>query len=80
MDKIGKICVTWNGTRPRLIVNDPELMRLILTDKNGHIEKLPLNPLVELLTLGVTSLEREKWAKRRKIISPAFHHEKILVI
>lgn len=73
----GKICVTWTGTRPRLIVNDPELMRLILTDKNGHFEKTPLNPLVNLLTLGVSSLEREKWAKRRKIISPAFHHEKI---
>ncbi|KAK2989447.1 hypothetical protein RJ640_018765 [Escallonia rubra] len=74
---VGKISVAWIETRPRLIVADPELMRLILVDKQGHFQKPPVNPLVDLLTLGVSTLERQKWAKRRKLISPAFHHEKI---
>ncbi|KAK3041742.1 hypothetical protein RJ639_000666 [Escallonia herrerae] len=71
---VGKISVAWIETRPRLIVADPELMRLILVDKQGHFRKPPVNPLVDVLTLGVSTLERQKWAKRRKLISPAFHH------
>ncbi|KAM7510749.1 hypothetical protein LguiB_009624 [Lonicera macranthoides] len=77
VQKYGKICVTWIGTKPRVIVADPELMRFILTDKNGDFEKPPVNPLIDLLTLGVSTLERDKWAKRRKLISPAFLHDKI---
>ncbi|CAI9775511.1 unnamed protein product [Fraxinus pennsylvanica] len=75
--KYGKISLTWLQRRPRLIIADPELTRLILNDKNGHFQKPPANPLVNLLTLGVNTLEGEKWAKRRKLITPAFHHEKL---
>ncbi|KAL2471927.1 Cytochrome [Abeliophyllum distichum] len=75
--KYGKISVCFLQRRPRLIIADPELMRSILNDKNGHFQKPPLNPLVDLLSLGVASLEGEKWAKRRKLLTPAFHHEKI---
>ncbi|KAL2471934.1 Cytochrome [Abeliophyllum distichum] len=75
--KYGKISLCWLQRRPRLIIADPELMRSVLNDKKGHFQKPPVNPLVDLLTLGVSSLEGEKWAKRRKLITPAFHHEKI---
>ncbi|OMO71658.1 Cytochrome P450 [Corchorus olitorius] len=73
----GKICLSWKETTPSIIVADAELMKLILTDKNGHFIKPPLNPLVDLLQLGVAKLEGQKWAKRRRLITPAFHLEKL---
>ena len=70
----------WFGRMPRLIIGDAELVRLILANKNGHFIKPPvLNPLVDLLQLGVSTLEGEKWAKRRRLITPAFHHNKLKV-
>ncbi|KAK4600445.1 hypothetical protein RGQ29_010192 [Quercus rubra] len=73
----GKVSLGWIETRPRLIIADPELMRLILADKNGDFVKPPLNPLVDLLQLGVSTLEGQRWAKRRRLITPAFHLEKL---
>ncbi|XP_057972259.1 cytochrome P450 CYP72A616-like [Malania oleifera] len=73
----GKFCVKWIGTRARLIMADPELIRLALTEKDGRVQKPPQNPLINLLTLGVSSMEGEKWAKRRRLITPAFHHDKL---
>lgn len=78
--KIGKVCLSWIGTRPSLIVGKAELMKLILSDKNGHFHKPPQNPLTDLFTLGLTTLDGKKWAKRRRLIAPAFLHEKLQVI
>ncbi|XP_058187067.1 cytochrome P450 CYP72A616-like isoform X1 [Rhododendron vialii] len=77
VQKYGKISLSWSKTRPNLIIADPELMRSILNDKNGDFQKPPVNPLVDLLTLGVSTLEGEKWSKRRRLITPAFHHHKL---
>ncbi|CAK9167362.1 unnamed protein product [Ilex paraguariensis] len=52
-------------------------MAQILNDKNGQFQKPPLNPLVDLLTLGINTLEGDKWAKRRRLIAPAFYHDKL---
>lgn len=72
--------MSWIFTRPRVMIVDPELIRMILADKNGQFQKPPLNPLVDLLTLGLSTLEGEQWAKRRKLITPAFHVEKLMVM
>lgn len=60
-------------------IMDPQLIREIFADKDGHIEKPKINPMGELLVRGVASYEGLKWAKHRKIINPAFHLEKIKV-
>ncbi|OMO54796.1 Cytochrome P450 [Corchorus capsularis] len=73
----GKICMCWKETTPSLIVADTELMKLVLANKNGHFVRLPSNPLVDLLQMGVISLDGQKWAKRRRVITPAFHFEKL---
>ncbi|KAL0016658.1 hypothetical protein SO802_003727 [Lithocarpus litseifolius] len=75
--KYGKVSLSWIETRPRLIIGDPELMRLILADKNGDFVKPPLNPLEHILQRGVSKLEGKRWAKRRRLITPAFHLEKL---
>ncbi|XP_010273926.1 PREDICTED: cytochrome P450 72A15-like [Nelumbo nucifera] len=77
VQQYGKICYTWLGTAPRLIISDPELFRLVFTDKSYQFQKPPLNPLVDLLQLGLSTLEGDKWAGRRKMISPAFHQNKL---
>ncbi|RDX99550.1 hypothetical protein CR513_17388, partial [Mucuna pruriens] len=78
VEKHGKVSLSWFGRIPRLIVADAELTRTILANQNGHFTKPPvLNPLVDLLQLGISTLEGETWAKRRKLITPAFHFEKL---
>ncbi|XVE65880.1 hypothetical protein DITRI_Ditri08aG0034900 [Diplodiscus trichospermus] len=77
VENYGRICLSWKETIPNIIVADTELMKLVLADKSGHFVKPPVNPLVALLPRGVSTLEGEKWAKRRRLITPAFHHEKL---
>ncbi|PON33257.1 Cytochrome P450, E-class, group I [Parasponia andersonii] len=77
VQKYGKVCMCWRETRPRLIIGDSELIRLILADKNGHFVKPPQNPLVDLLQLGITTLDGEQWSKRRRLMTPAFHLDKL---
>nr|AYV88857.1 cytochrome P450 oxidase CYP72D18 [Polygala tenuifolia] len=73
----GKISMCWNGTTPRLIVKNPELMKEILSNKQGHFGKPYLNPLILILTKGITTLEGEDWSRRRRTLNPAFHLEKL---
>ncbi|KAI4337182.1 hypothetical protein L6164_015629 [Bauhinia variegata] len=78
VQKYGKLSLSWFGRTPRLIIGDVELIRYILADKNGHFVKPPtMNPLVDLLQQGLSTLEGEKWAKRRRLVTPAFHLEKL---
>ena len=63
-----------------MILGKAELVRLILNNKSGHFQKPPQNSLVKLLALGLAALEGEKWAKHRRLITPAFHHEKLQVV
>ncbi|KAK8550336.1 hypothetical protein V6N12_039050 [Hibiscus sabdariffa] len=77
VQKYGKVSFCWTGTRPRLIIKDPELMKEVLANKQGHFQKPPLNPLLLVLCRGITTLEGEQWSKRRRMINPAFHLEKL---
>ncbi|PUZ55703.1 hypothetical protein GQ55_5G233400 [Panicum hallii var. hallii] len=73
----GKIAVTWLGPTPRVIVNDPRLVREILANRSGHFRKRKNNGLVRRLANGLVSHDGDKWAAHRKIINPAFHLEKL---
>ncbi|XP_066309240.1 cytochrome P450 CYP72A616-like [Miscanthus floridulus] len=73
----GKISVTWLGPTPRVIVNDPKLVREIMANKFGHFQKRKHTGIVRRLSNGLVNHEGEKWAAHRKIINPAFHLEKL---
>ncbi|MQM03388.1 hypothetical protein Taro_036167 [Colocasia esculenta] len=77
MAKHGKICYTWFGPYPRVIVRNLDMIRDILSNKFAHFEKPKVNPLGDLLVTGLVAYEGDKWAKRRRIINPAFHVEKL---
>uniref|UniRef100_M8B126 Secologanin synthase n=1 Tax=Aegilops tauschii TaxID=37682 RepID=M8B126_AEGTA len=50
----GKISVTWFGPTPRVIVNDPKLVREILANKSGHFRKRKFsNGIVRRLANGL---------------------------
>ncbi|ERN01818.1 hypothetical protein AMTR_s00089p00051730 [Amborella trichopoda] len=73
----GKICVTWFGSIPRVIILESQLVREVLSNKYGHFVKAPQNPLTKLLAHGVASQNGERWATKRRILNPAFHIQKI---
>ncbi|XP_051130097.1 cytochrome P450 CYP72A219-like [Andrographis paniculata] len=74
----GKISGSWHGTTAQVVVADAAIIRQILNARDGSFQKVPRNPLVKLLTLGVSTLEGRRWETRRKLVSPAFHHDKLL--
>ncbi|XP_066309239.1 cytochrome P450 CYP72A616-like [Miscanthus floridulus] len=74
----GNLAVTWYGPEPRVIMNDPKLMREILANKHGVFGKQKSVLWVErLLANGLTTHQGEKWATHRRIINNAFHLEKL---
>lgn len=76
----GDVAVTWFGPEPRVIVNDPKMMREILANKHGQFGKQKSILWVErLLANGLTTHQGDKWATHRRIINHAFHLEKLKV-
>ncbi|KAL6311129.1 hypothetical protein AAG906_012613 [Vitis piasezkii] len=76
IQKYGKNSFTWWGPKPVVNIMEPELIRDVLL-KHNVFKKPPPHPLSKLLATGVVALEGEQWTKRRKIINPAFHLEKL---
>ncbi|XP_009617254.1 cytochrome P450 CYP72A219 [Nicotiana tabacum] len=74
--KYGKKSFVWLGPKPLVFVMDPELIKEVFS-KNYLYQKPHSNPLTKLLAQGLVSQEEDKWAKHRKIVTPAFHLEKL---
>ncbi|TVU40052.1 hypothetical protein EJB05_13500, partial [Eragrostis curvula] len=75
--RAGKTSVTWMGPVPRVTIAEPELVRQVLSNKFGHFEKVGFGQLQRLLHNGVSTHEGEKWARHRRIVTPAFHLDKL---
>ncbi|KAG9455247.1 hypothetical protein H6P81_008151 [Aristolochia fimbriata] len=77
VQKYGKMPLFWQGTNPRVIILDPEMIRDVLYNKFYDFGKPISNPMAKLLATGVAYYEAERWGIHRKILNPAFHLEKI---
>lgn len=77
----GDLFVFWLGYRAVLPISNPEHVKEILSNKFGHFRKLALRPEArDLAGESVGTLEGERWAQHRRIISPAFFVEKLKVM
>lgn len=76
----GKRSYIWTGPRPTLLVIDSELIREVLAKSYVYQKIHGGNPLTKLLAQGLASHDTDKWSKHRRLITPAFHLEKLKVI
>nr|W8JWW3.1 RecName: Full=Cytochrome P450 72A225; Short=CrCYP72A225 [Catharanthus roseus]AHK60841.1 CYP72A225 [Catharanthus roseus] len=72
----GKNPFIWQGPNPAVIITDPELIKEVLT-KNYTYQKPPSDDLGKLISQGVAAYDKDKWAKHRRLLNPAFHIEKL---
>lgn len=76
----GRVFVFWFGTRPRLAVADPHLVKAVVADGSGNFEKVEFNPSAkQLFGEGLVGLKGERWAVHRRVIAPAFNLERLKV-
>lgn len=76
----GKTYLQWYGTEAQLVVTEPELIKEILSNKDGGFPKFEVQPrLKKIIGDGLGSSEGEKWAKYRKLSNHAFHGENLKV-
>ncbi|KAL6187822.1 hypothetical protein ACLB2K_039217 [Fragaria x ananassa] len=75
----GKTYLQWHGTRAQLVIQEPELCKQILNNKDrAYPKRESLYFVKKLLGDGlVTIVEHEKWAKLRRIATHAFHGESL---
>ncbi|KAI4357009.1 hypothetical protein L6164_000988 [Bauhinia variegata] len=76
LHKFGKNCFVWFGPTPRLIMMDPNQVKQVLNNV-PDFPKQTWNPLVKFIGTGLANYEGHKWAKHRKIVTPAFSLEKL---
>lgn len=72
----GENFVYWFGPVPRIVIPQPELIRELLFCKSCQYDKPEPTPqLRQLSGDGLANSRGEKWARQRRLISPAFHAE-----
>ncbi|KAK1421472.1 hypothetical protein QVD17_23831 [Tagetes erecta] len=77
LQKHGRSFITWIGWTPRVTILDPELIKDALT-KSNDFQRIKGNiQLLRLFGTGLVTIEGEPWVKRRKLMNPAFHVEKL---
>ncbi|KAK1288778.1 hypothetical protein QJS10_CPB19g00482 [Acorus calamus] len=74
----GKTFLFWFGSKPRLVVREPELIKEVMLDRAGSFERVRFNPLSKhLFGEGLVGLDGAKWVQHRRVISPAFNIERV---
>ncbi|XP_010060929.2 cytochrome P450 734A1 [Eucalyptus grandis] len=76
--KYGRTFVYWFGSRPRLGISDPDMVKEVLTNTGRSYDQIKFNPQArELFGQGIFGLVGEKWAVHRRIANQAFTMERV---
>nr|AAZ39644.1 cytochrome P450 monooxygenase [Petunia x hybrida] len=74
----GKNFLHWIDTQPQLVVTDINLIKEILSDKEGSFDKVQLEGVLKkFLGGGIVFEEGKKWSKLRKVANHAFHGQNL---
>lgn len=74
----GKTFLYWFGSKPRLAISDPDMIKEVLTDTSGSFDKIGFNPLSrQLFGQGLVGLTGDKWSIHRRITNQAFNMERV---
>ncbi|GMI91242.1 cytochrome P450, family 721, subfamily A, polypeptide 1 [Hibiscus trionum] len=66
----------WFGTKPRLGISDPDMIKEVAMNTNGSFGKVRHNPMAKMLFgQGLVGLAGEEWAVHRRIANQAFNME-----
>ncbi|KAJ8762404.1 hypothetical protein K2173_007564 [Erythroxylum novogranatense] len=74
----GKTFLSWFGSKPRLAISDPDMLKEVLMNTPGSFDRVKHNPQAkELFGQGLVGLTGEKWALHRRICNQAFNMERV---
>ncbi|XVF36137.1 hypothetical protein REPUB_Repub19eG0032600 [Reevesia pubescens] len=72
----GKPLLYWFGSKPRLGISDPHMIKEITMNTGGSFDEIGFNPMTRtLFGQGLVGLKREEWAFHRRIANKAFSME-----
>ncbi|XP_060215856.1 cytochrome P450 CYP749A22-like [Lycium barbarum] len=78
MKLYGRTFLVWHGSQPELVVTDVNLIKEILSNKEGALAQREFDgPLVDLFGNGLPFSEGQKWSKLRKVAEYAFHGQSL---
>ncbi|KAG4147047.1 hypothetical protein ERO13_D05G198800v2 [Gossypium hirsutum] len=68
----------WFGSKPRLGISDPDMIKEVTINTSGSFDKLGFNPMSRMLFgQGLVGLKGEEWALHRRIANQAFNMERV---
>ncbi|KAK6161420.1 hypothetical protein DH2020_004801 [Rehmannia glutinosa] len=74
----GKNAFAWIGPRARIIISEPELMRVVLNKHRNYQKSFRVsNKIINLVIGGLVYFEGDEWSKSRMKLNPAFHLDKL---
>ncbi|XP_062215511.1 cytochrome P450 709B2-like [Phragmites australis] len=74
----GRTFLFWIGPIPAVFSTDLQLIKQVLTDRTGLYQKDFLIPVLKFLFgNGVILINGDDWKRHRKVVLPAFNHEKL---
>ncbi|XVE74387.1 hypothetical protein DITRI_Ditri12bG0012900 [Diplodiscus trichospermus] len=85
INSYGKNYLSWGGTKPQLIISEPELVKEVMKSSERDFPKRTSRErkkneedfVIKILGDGLVLSEGEKWAKQRKLANHAFHGESL---
>ncbi|KAL3828741.1 hypothetical protein ACJIZ3_017543 [Penstemon smallii] len=78
VEKYGKNSFAWIGPKPRLIISEAELMKIVVNKYRNYQKSFKAsNKITRLVVGGLALYEGDEWSKSRMKLNPAFHVDKL---